>query len=168
MLLYIGLIFLGVVLIALLGVPIGFAFAIGAAVMLAVFSIEPQWALAQAFKFLQSYVLLALPLYLLLGILIDRAGIAERIASWGSALFGKLKGGLGVATIVTNGIFGAMSGMAVAALAAIGKALLPSMEKEGYPKEYAIALLIPASTLVLMIPPSSSMIMFGFTFFSSS
>lgn len=162
MLLQIALIIVGIVALMLLKVPIGFAFGTGAVVMMLVFGIDPQWAMPSAFKTLMSFVFLALPLYLLLGMVASSSGIAERISNFVVSLIGRLRGGLGMGVIVANGIFGAISGVAMSALAGIGKSFVPSMEREGYPRPYIAALLASSSVLALLIPPSGNMIIFGF------
>jgi len=154
--------FVCVIFLMLLEVPVAFAFAIGTVALLFVNGIDPTMAFSGAFLILQSYVFLCLPLYILLGVVIDSSGIADRLCEWFVTVVGRLRGGLGVAVVLTNGLFGAMSGASLSALAGLGKALLPTLEQRGYPKNYSIALLIPSATLSLLIPPSGGMIIFGF------
>jgi len=146
----------------ILEVPVFYAFGLGTLFLVLINGIDPVWAFSSSFNMLQSFVFLCLPLYILLGIVVDGSGVAYRLCSWLTTLVGRFRGGLGVAVVLTNAIFGAISGASLSALAGIGSALLPSLEKEGYPKEYSIALLIPSATLSLLIPPSGSMILFGF------
>jgi tripartite ATP-independent transporter DctM subunit len=162
MILQVGLVFLGVVIIMLFGTPIPVAFCAGAIVMVLLAGLDLAWVGSQAFNLVQSFVFLAFPLYVLLGTVVNLSGVAFRLCDWFVALFGRIKGGLGVAAICTNGVFAAMSGSSLSALAGIGRALLPNLEERGYSKEYAISLLIPSATLALQIPPSGGMIIFGF------
>ena len=162
MLLEIGLVFLGVIVIMLLGTPVAAAFCIGSIVMVALAGLDLGWVGSQAFNLVQSFVFLCFPLYVLLGSVVNISGVANRLCDWFTVLLGRVKGGLGVAAICTNGVFAAMSGSSLSALAGIGRALLPSLEARGYPKEYSIALLINSATLALQIPPSGGMIIFGF------
>jgi len=162
LLLLLVLIILGCTLLVLLRVPIAFAFGIGAIVMMVVFDVDAQWAVTGSFRLILTFVFLALSMYLMMGTFAGTAGIADRLSNFVVAAIGRIKGGLGVAVIVTNGIFGAISGTAMSALAGIGKAFLPSMSKEGYPVPYIAALLCCSAVLALLIPPSGTMILFGF------
>lgn len=162
MLLEIGLVFLGIIVIMLLGTPVAAAFCIGSIVMVALAGLDLSWVGSQAFNLVQSFVFLCFPLYVLLGSVVNISGVAYRLCDWFVAIFGRIKGGLGVAAICTNGVFAAMSGSSLSALAGIGRALLPSLEEKGYPKAYGISLLICSATLALQIPPSAGMIIFGF------
>ncbi len=162
MLLQIILILAGVVVLMILRVPIAFSFGVGGMVMMLLFGVDPQWAVSGAFKILMSFAFLTLPLYLLLGSVAGTTGIAERISKFVVSSIGRVKGGLGAAVIVTNGVFGAISGAAISALAGIGKAFVPEMEKEGYPRPYVAALLVCSAVLAILIPPSGNMIVFGF------
>jgi len=107
-------------------------------------------------------MVLAMPMYLALGSIAGTTGIVDRISDWVVSIVGRMRGGLGVAVVITNGIFGAVSGVAMAALAGIGRSLLPVLERNGYPKNYSIALLISSAVLALLIPPSGNMIIYGF------
>ncbi|MCP3890113.1 MAG: TRAP transporter large permease [Desulfobulbaceae bacterium] len=156
------IVFVIMIVIMMLEVPIFYAFGLGTFILIILNDIDPAWAFSGAFDMLQSFVFLCLPLYILLGILVDGSGVAKKLCDWFISLVGRFRGGLGVAVVLTNALFGAISGASLSALAGIGSALLPSMEKEGYPKAYSIALLIPSATLSLLIPPSAGMIIFGF------
>lgn len=162
MLLQIALVIVAIVALMIIGVPIGFAFGIGGMVMMFIFNVDPGWAIPNAFDTLMSFAFLALPLYLLLGVIVGNVGMADKISDFVVSLIGRLRGGLGVALIVTNGVFGAISGVALSALAGIGKSFLPSMKREGYPIEYTTALLVCSAVLAILIPPSGNMITFGF------
>lgn len=157
-----AIVFAVMVFLMLMEIPIFYAFGLGTLGLIFLNDIDPAWAFSGAFDMVQSFVFLCLPLYILLGILVDASGVATRLCDWFISIVGRFRGGLGVAVVLTNALFGAISGASLSALAGIGSALLPSMEKEGYPKSYSIALLIPSATLSLMIPPSAGMIIFGY------
>jgi len=163
----IGLVFLGVIFLMVIRLPVAMSFAAGAIVLLAISGTNPVWATTQSLHLKCAYVLLAMPLYILLGAVVDVSGMANRLCAFATSVVGWLRGGLGAAIIMANAVFGAMSGSALAALAGIGKAFLPAMEQAGYPKSYAIALMIPSSVLSCLIPPSAFMIIFGFMGFLS-
>ena len=162
MLIQLILIFLFMIFLMLTEMPIIFAFGVGTLVLLFLNHLDPVWAFSGAFNMLQSFVFLCLPLYILLGVIVDGTGVAKKLCDWFVSIVGRVRGGLGLAVILTNALFGAISGASLSALAGIGSALLPSMERYGYPRDYSIALLIPSATLSLLIPPSSGMIIFGF------
>jgi len=162
LLLTIGLVFIGLVILMVLGVPVGLCFAAGAIILLYAANVDPLWAIQQAFQLQQAYTFLALPLYVLLGSILSSAGMADRICEFAQKLVGRIRGGLGIAIVIANGIFGAMSGSALSALGGMGRAFLPVMEKQGYPKSYAVALLIPSAVLSCLIPPSGYLILLAF------
>ena len=158
----IGLVIIGIVILMLLRVPVGFAFGAGALALMAVYNVDPNWAMPSAFALILSFTFLALPLYMFLGTCAGDAGIAEKISKFFVTTLGRIRGGLGGAVVLTNGVFGAISGVALSALVGIGKAFVPELEKEGYPRSYTAALLCVAAVLALMIPPSGTMIIYGF------
>src|SRR6056297_3256182 len=155
-------VFILIIVLMVIGVPIAFAFGGGGILLLLLFDIQPLWAMNQSLQLISAFTLLAAPLYVLLGTVINNGGMAHRIIDVAGAFLGRIKGGAGIAVIVANAFFGAMSGSAMAALGGIGRAFLPVMEKRGYPSSYAISILIPSAVLSLLIPPSMNMIMFGF------
>ena len=110
------LIFLGVILLMILGIPIAFAFAIGGFILLILFDIEPLWATMQGLQMVSSFSLLSFPLYILMGQILSNSGIAKRIIDFANTLLYRIRGGVGMAVIVSNAFFGAMSGSAMAAL----------------------------------------------------
>ncbi|HEX9829735.1 MAG TPA: TRAP transporter large permease [Bacteroidota bacterium] len=110
---------------------------------------------------LDSFALLAIPFFILSGQLMNRGGIARRLIDFAKALVGMLPGGLAFVNIVACMLFGAISGSAVAAAAAIGGFMTPLMEKEGYDKNFSAAVNISSSTTGLLIPPSNILIVYS-------
>lgn len=158
------IIFILIIGVMILGVPIGYSFAAGGLFLLLRFGIDPLWATMQGLSLVSAFVLLAAPLYVLLGAVISKAGIAQRLIDVINSIIRitRIKGGTGIAVIVANAFFGAMSGSSMASLGGLGPAFLPVMKKQGYPASYAISILIPSAVLSLLIPPSGNAIMFGF------
>lgn len=152
-----------VVVIMLLGVPVGFAFGLGGFLMLFITGMDPRFAIPSAFRNLESYTLLALPLFIMAGGLMRDAGISRRLIDFTLSFLGRIKGGLGVVCVVSCTIFGAISGSASAAIAAIGSVLIPEMVKQGYTRGYSTGLVAASSMLALLIPPSIPMIIFAMT-----
>ncbi|WP_425414071.1 TRAP transporter large permease [Salinimicrobium terrae] len=110
---------------------------------------------------LDSFSLLAIPLFILAGQIMNQGGIANRLIAFAKALMGALPGGLIYVNVVAAMLFGAIAGSAVAATSAMGGILGPAMEKEGYSKEFGAAVNITSSTTGLVIPPSNVLIVYS-------
>lgn len=110
-----------------------------------------------------SLVLLAIPLFILAGSIMERGKIAAPLVSLAELLVGNIRGGLSAAAVVASGIFGAISGSAAATLTCIGSIMMPHLRKANYPDGMAAALIVSASPLGLLIPPSSSQILYAWT-----
>ncbi|MCL2000788.1 MAG: TRAP transporter large permease [Planctomycetes bacterium] len=107
----------------------------------------------------ENWVLIAIPLFMLAGTLMDIGGLSERLINVADACVGFLPGGLANVNIVSSLIFGGISGSAVADTSAIGKILIPEMVKRGYPAAYTAAITCSSSPLAMIIPPSIPMIL---------
>ena len=158
---YLFYVIIGAIIAMIIGVPVGFAFALAGFLLCKIYGIGIIGAISSSFDRLNMYALMALPLFILLGSLMDQGGQARRLINFVNSFLGRTKGGLGVVLIVTNTVFGAICGVATSALAALGGMLIPEMEKKGYPKGYSTGMAVSASVLSLLIPPSTSMILFG-------
>ena len=147
-----------------LGVPISFSIGI-AAISTMLLSIKTGPALttiAQRMATgLDSFALLAIPFFILSGLLMNRGGIARRLINFAKVLVGMFPGGLAFVNIMANMLFGSISGSAVASSAAIGGFMMPMMKKEGYDLNYSAAVNITASTTGLIIPPSNILIVYS-------
>ena len=142
-----------------LGVPI--AVSLGSASVIAMITMTdlPLSMAAQSmFTAMNSFIMVAVPLFILCGSLMDEGGIADRIYDLSEALVGWIYGGLGHVSVVVNMLFAGMSGSSVAAIASIGKMSINALEKKGYPKDYATAINLSGSMLASVIPPSILMI----------
>lgn len=150
-------------LILLLGVglPVAWSFAGVVAALVWVYDVNLNTLMLQGFRSLNSVILLALPLFILAGYLMQSGGIAQRLVAFVEAAVGRRKGGLGLALIASSGVFGAISGTATASVAAIGTLMIPPMAERGYPRGYSSALLGISSLLGILIPPSITMILFA-------
>jgi C4-dicarboxylate transporter, DctM subunit len=159
-----GTITAGFFVIALAGVPI--VWALIATTLLANESVAFPYPLEAVFlNFvggIEPFHLVAVPLFILAGDLMGRGGIGARLIDFARALFGFLPGGLGIVTVVACLMFGAVSGSAIAAAAAIGGVMVPGMVKKGYAPAFASALIACAGTLGIIIPPSIPMLVFAF------
>jgi len=110
---------------------------------------------------LDSFPLLAVPLFMLAGDLMTQGGLAKRLFSFADALVGRLNGGLAISTVAACMLFGAISGSSPATVAAIGAMTVPLLEKNGYDRRFAAALVTCAGTLGVIVPPSIPMIIYG-------
>lgn len=145
-------------------VPI--AFSIGISTLLASFFIYPMdLAFFQVAKDMwhgiDSFALLAIPMFVLSGLLMGKGGIARRLIDFAQVLVGRLVGGLCYANVLACMLFGAVSGSATAATSSIGAFMIPEMVRDGYKRDFSTALTLSAATLGLVIPPSNVMIIYA-------
>ena len=110
---------------------------------------------------IDSFTLLAIPLFVLSGQIMSRGGIARRLIEAAKALVGMVPGGLAFVNVLSSMLFGAISGSAVATTSAIGSFMIPEMNKAGYPKGFNGAITAAASTTGLLIPPSNTLIVYA-------
>src|SRR5690606_17578441 len=110
---------------------------------------------------INSFALLAIPFFILSGILMGRGGIAHRLIEFAKVGFGMLPGGLAFVTVISCTLLGAISGSAVAATSAIGGFMVPVMKKEGYENSFSGAVTVTASTTGLLTPPSNILIVYS-------
>lgn len=110
---------------------------------------------------LNSFALLAIPFFILSGLLMGQGGIARRLVEFAKVLIGMLPGGLAFVNVISCTLFGAISGSAVAATSAVGSFMIPTMNKEGYDKNFNAAITVTSSTTGLLIPPSNILIIYS-------
>lgn len=110
----------------------------------------------------ESFVLIAVPLFMLAGEVLSRGGVGQRIVTFATRLLGFLPGGLGISTVTSCLIFGGVSGSAIADTAAIGSVMTPAMIRKGYSPAFSGALMSTAGTLAIVMPPSIPMLVYAF------
>lgn len=150
------------IVFAIMGVPL--AFAIGASSMSFIQFFNPmfmQMLPQRVWSGIFSFVMVAMPLFMLSGELMNTGGITKRIVDFTMYLVRPFHGGLGEVNIVASMIFGGISGSSVADTSALGSILIPSMEKEGYPCKVASGITVASSTMGMIIPPSVPMIVYA-------
>ncbi len=108
-----------------------------------------------------NFPLLAIPLFILAGSIMNASGISRRLIAFASSLLGWMRGGLSIVSIGTSLFFAEISGSAVADVAALGSVLIPAMQSRGYSKEFAAAVMSSAATLAVIIPPSIPMVLYA-------
>ncbi len=151
-------------LFILLGVPI--AIALGAVAVLALvlgpggFDALPNVALVM-YTGSTSFPLIAIPLFILAGAIMNSSGISRRLIDFALALVGFVRGGLAMVSISTSLFFAEISGSAVADVAALGSILIPEMRRRGYSKAFSAAVTSSSATLAVIIPPSIPMIIYA-------
>ncbi|MGK7376948.1 TRAP transporter large permease [Planococcus sp. 1R117A] len=157
----VGFILLFFVLVVV-GIPIAFSFGISALLYLLLEMPNNLTILvSQSFSALDSFVLLAIPLFVFAGDVMKRGGISRTIVDFTYFFVKKIKGGLAHVTVIASGFFGAISGSSAATVAAIGGIMIPEMMKRGYDRKYAVAVSSAAGILGIIIPPSIPMIIYA-------
>lgn len=111
----------------------------------------------------EQFSLLAVPFFIMAGGFMEGGGISQRIVNFASALVGHIKGGLAMTSVLASMIFAGISGSAAADTAAIGSILVPAMEKDGYGKDMATAVVATGGAIGIVIPPSIPMVLLGVT-----
>ena len=151
-----------IILLTVINVPIGFGLSITTIVFLlwkgtASLSVVP----LNLFSGASSFPLLAIPLFILAGGLMDTSGISLRLVNLANSLVGFVRGGLAMVTVVATMIQSEISGSSVADAAAIGNVVIPAMEKRGYPRALSAAIVSNAASAAILIPPSIPMIIYA-------
>jgi tripartite ATP-independent transporter DctM subunit len=157
------LLFAAVLALVLIDVPIAVSLGIVAVIaMVASHGVEtlPNVAVV-TYNGATNFPLLAIPLFILAGAIMNASGISRRLIAFASSLFGWIRGGLAQVSIGASLFFAEISGSAVADVAALGSILIPGMTSKGYPKAYAAASMSSAATLAVIIPPSIPMILYA-------
>ncbi|YCA10602.1 TRAP transporter large permease [Bacillus sp. AK128] len=158
------ILFFGVLLLLVIGTPISIS--VGVASVLAMFAIVgfDNGLLTSAqrmFTGMNSFTLLAIPFFILAGVIMNNGGIAIRLVNCAKVLSGRLPGSLAQTNVVANMMFGSISGSAVAAAAAVGGTMGPLQEKEGYKREFSAAVNIASAPTGMLIPPSNTLIVYS-------
>jgi C4-dicarboxylate transporter DctM subunit len=148
-------------LLIFLRVPIAVALGISGITVIIVADLGAQMFAPVFFANISKFSLLAIPFFILAGILMGRAQISERIIRLVSLIAGPFRGGLAIVTVVTACFWGAVSGSGPATVAALGTILIPGMIKAGYDKGFAAAIMSASSGIAIIIPPSIAFIVYG-------
>ena len=157
------LIFLLLLVFIAIGIPIAFSIGLSSLIVMYLHGDMPLGMIPQKIVYsADSFVFLAVPFFILAGEIMEKGGISVRLIQFARSLVGRVRGGLAMACIVSGVIFSGLSGSAVADASAIGSILIPAMKKQGYKKEFVVALQSTSSSaLGPIIPPSVLMIIYG-------
>ena len=146
-----------------IGVPVAIAIGIYSVIGLLMSHVPLSYVVQTAYSAVDSFTVIAIPMFILSGTLMEKGGLTRGLINFSSTLVGKATGGLAAVTIVACTLFGAISGSGPATTAAIGTMLIPGMVKENYDKGFAGAITACSGGIGVVIPPSILMIMYGIT-----
>ncbi|MGV8938542.1 MAG: TRAP transporter large permease [Allorhizobium sp.] len=145
-------------IIALLGVPLSLSLGLSAVITLWYYDLPISMITQNMATSINSFLLIAVPLFILAGQIMERGGLSERIFDAAEAVVGRFRGGLGYVNIASSFVFGGISGSSVADIASLGPITIKAMTTRGYPLPYSAALTLITATLATLVPPSILMI----------
>jgi len=158
----VSLAMLAVVVLLVLGVPFWVCLGLGTSLLLYSTGVMPLTLIGEAlFDGVNSFALIAIPLFVLTGDVMVRSGLAYRLLDFAEASFGSFRSGFGTATVMGCGLFACISGSDAADAAAIGRITMDRLQEKGYPKDYACALVASGACTGILIPPSIAYIIIG-------
>lgn len=159
-----GILIGSLLVLMFIGIPIAYALVLCSGITLAATDLAPMVIMAQRlFNGLDSFPILACPLFILAGYIMEGSSMSQRLVDWASCVCGRSKGGVGTVTILACAIFAALTGSGPATVAAIGTIMFPAMIESGYPRSSSAALVAAGGALGPIIPPSIVMIIYGTT-----
>ncbi|XKH50462.1 TRAP transporter large permease [Chryseomicrobium palamuruense] len=145
----------------LLNVPLAISVALASILYLMNSDFSEFVAVQRMITGLDSFPLMAIPLFMLAGKIMEKGGISKRLVDFAASLVGSITGGFAIIAILASMFFAAISGSAPATVVAIGSIIVPAMIKEGYDKKFSLALIAAAGTIGIIIPPSIPFITYG-------
>jgi tripartite ATP-independent transporter DctM subunit len=155
---------LSLLVFLVIGVPVAYSLGLSTFTYFVLVQPDIMHVLPQRlFSGMESYALIALPLFILMGQVMNKGGITARLIQFCLMFVGRFRGGLGLVNVGSSMLFGGISGSSTSDTASIGSVLIPEMEKRGYPKPFAAGLTVASSTMGMIIPPSIPMILFAVT-----
>jgi tripartite ATP-independent transporter DctM subunit len=153
---------ISLVVFLVLGIPIAYSLGLSGFCYFLVVHPELLPVLPQRlFAGMNSYAMIALPLFITMGLLMNASGITTRLIDFSLLIVGRLRGGLGAVNVLASMIFGGISGSSVSDTASIGAVLIPEMQKRGYSAEFSSGITVASSTMGMIIPPSVPMVIYA-------
>ena len=153
------------ILVIILGLLIGmylpYVFVLAALFLIHSIGYEDSFLMKYGYSVCNSLVLLCVPLFIAVGLVMERSGIGKCLVNFIGIFVGRIKGGLAIVAVVACAAFGSIAGSSLATLSCISSIMLPRFEESGYPKAYVATLLTSACPLGLLIPPSAHMILYS-------
>ncbi|WP_213995906.1 TRAP transporter large permease [Tepidanaerobacter syntrophicus] len=156
-----AILFLSFVVLIFLGVPIAFSLGISSLIYIFLNDISLTIIAQKMYAGIDSFVLVAIPGFILAGNLMNQGGMSERLVKFADAIVGFVRGGLALVNVVVSMIFAGISGTALADTASEGPIIIPAMVRQGYDPDFAAAVTAASSTMGPIIPPSTPMIITG-------
>ena len=153
--------FVGFFLLLLIGAPIAIAIGVPSFLVISLGGLGTPVIAPNFFAGIAKFPLLAIPLFILAGFVLERCGISERIIRFANLLVGQRAGGLVIVAVAVCVFFGGVSGSGPADAAAIGAILIPAMYAQGYSKSYSASLIAAAGSTAIIVPPSIALIIYG-------
>ncbi|MEO5733866.1 MAG: TRAP transporter large permease [Rubrivivax sp.] len=152
----------GLFVLLLIGVPFWISMGLGTVAMLTLTQALPLTLVGEAlFEGVDSFALIAIPLFVLTGDAMVRTGLGEKLLNFAEATFGSMRSGFGTSTVMGCGLFACISGSDAADAAAVGRLTMARLVERGYPKPYACALVASGACTGILIPPSIAYIIIG-------
>jgi len=157
----VGVLLGGVALLMLLGVPIAIALGIACLATVLTLGLPPLIVAQRMANGVNSTPLLAIPFFILAGLIMAEGGIATRLVEFARVLVGPIRGGLAMVNVVSSMLFGGASGSAVADVSANGSILIPMMKKKGYDADFSVGVTVASSVQGIIIPPSHNAVIYS-------
>jgi tripartite ATP-independent transporter DctM subunit len=156
------LIWVSLIVLLFIGVPIAYAMGLASVLMLKLSGVSSSIVIAQkAINGLDSFVVLAIPFFMMAASVMSQTGVGNRIFRFAGSLVRHLPGGMGHVNVLTSMILAGMSGSSVSDVSGIGKMEIEAMEDAGYDRDFSAAVTAASSTIAPIIPPSTSMVLYG-------
>lgn len=146
------------IVLLVIGVPIAYVIVGASAIGIVDMGVDPIIMMQQLFSGMNKFTYLSIPFFIMSGDIAAKGLTSERLLDFINAWLGRVKGGLGIATVVACVFFGAITGSAIACVIAIGAFMMPKLLESGYPRKLVIGIITAAGTLGVMIPPSVPML----------
>jgi tripartite ATP-independent transporter DctM subunit len=154
---------LSLLIFLLLGIPIAYSLGLSGLAYFAVVHPELLSILpARLYAGMNSYAMVAMPLFVFMGMLMNYGGITTRLINFSLLFVGRFRGGLGLVNVIASMIFGGISGSSVSDTASVGAVLIPEMTKKGYSKEFSSGITVASSTMGMIIPPSVPIVIYAY------
>jgi tripartite ATP-independent transporter DctM subunit len=151
-------------LVVFLGIGVPIAYALGLSSFAYFLFVSPELMIVmpqRVFSGMNNYALISLPLFILMGQVMNSSGITARLIDMSMLLLGRLRGGLGLVNITASMIFGGISGSSTSDTASIGAVMIPEMKKRGYSPAFATGITVASSTMGMIIPPSVPIVLYA-------
>jgi tripartite ATP-independent transporter DctM subunit len=154
---------ISLVIFLVLGIPIAYSLGLSGFLYFAVVHPELLQILpARLYAGMNTYAMIALPLFVFMGLVMNSGGITARLIDFSLLFVGRFRGGLGMVNVIASMIFGGISGSSVSDTASVGAVLIPEMTKKGYSPQFASGITVASSTMGMIIPPSVPMVIYAY------